>query len=635
MGLFNRSRRQRDEPEAEADATELAELETDEAPLEGPATWYRATHLSFLPAGDDVLVHDPERESPVALAAFELDLLAQCTYFASIEEHAAAAARRTGLPADGVTQRLYELVGRGLLVSQQDIVDRARDASAAEPETQLPLDRVGIVTSDRPEKLAACLRSFRERYGESVELVVFDDSADTSTRDENHRVAAVAGAGGPVSYAGEKEKRQFVAELAARSGIDEEVIGAAVADFDGCTFHCGANRNAVLLDAAGGAVVMVDDDTTSRVTRAAEALDGLRLSSVFDPWSVSFFTRVEDALKAASWQEVDILAAHRMLLGRSPAACVFRPTVSGAASSAGDRHGVAVELNQADSGMISAFSHGRGRIVATAAGVAGDSGMGVPTYSLALRDSARERLLENYESHRATRGVHRGADIVTISNSPVFMGAHVGLDVRDTIPPFPPLFRNSDGVFGALLRTSAPESYVTFLPWLVEHAPPETRPADFEKIVRSVSRVRANDIIRNLAIMYEPAPGVNDPRKRLQAIGRYLIALGEMPAADFDSLVRSEIASIVGRRLERLTRAVADYDGRPEAWGEDCTRVINEGIRAVTEDELVVADVPGPTVEQRHRRFQRVIHRFGRVIEAWSALLGAARELRVARPVRS
>ena len=633
MGLFDRSRRKREEPEPEADAPEVEDLDTDDAPLEGPATWYRATYLNFLPAGDDVLVHNPERASPVALPAFELDLLTGCTYFAPIEEHAAAAAQRTGLPADGVTRQLYELADQGLLVSQRDVVDHARAAADARSETPLTLDRVAIITSDRPANLATCLRSFRERYGESIELVVVDDSADAGTREENRRIAAEAGSGGPVSYAGEKEKREFVRELAARSGIDQDVVGTAITEFDGCTFHCGANRNAVLLDAAGGAVVMVDDDTTSRVMRPTDAGDGLRLSSVFDPWSVSFFPRVEDALKSAKWQDADILAAHRLLLGGSPAACAFPSNGRGATPPSGDDGHHALDLNQADSGMIRAFSRGHGRIVATAAGVAGDSGMGVPTYFLELRGNARERLLENYESYRATRAVHRGADIATISNSPVFMGAHVGLDVRETIPPFPPLFRNSDGVFGALLRISAPESYVAFLPWLVEHAPPETRPAEFDKVVRSVSRVRANDIIRDFALTYEPAPGVTDPRTRLQTIGRYLIGLGEMAPADFDDLVRYEITAIVGRRLDRLTRAVADYDGQPELWADDCTRVINEGIRAITEDEIVVADVPGPSIDQRHRRFQRLIHRFGRLIEAWPTILEASKGQRIAERV--
>lgn len=631
MGLFDR--RKREEPKPNAAEPEPDEDGEDEH-LDRPATWYRTMDLTVVSAGDDVLLHDPERATPVVLPAFELDLLAQCTHFAPVEAHAAAAESRTGLPADGVAHRLYEMVDRGLLVSQQEVLARARAAAEADADTAPTLDRVAVITSDRPTSLATCLRSYRERYGADIELIVFDDSADAAARAENRRVAAKAAAGGRILYAGEDEKRQLVTELAARSGVEPDVVRAAVTDFDGCTYHCGANRNAVLLDVAGGAVLLVDDDTTARASHPANAGDGLRLSSRYDPWSVHLFARVEDALDAADWRDTDLLAWHRRFLGRSPAACAFGPVASGEPLPL-DANGVALDLNEADTALITAFSRGRGRVVATSAGVAGDSGMGLPFYFLWLQGAARERLLEDYESLRATRAVHRGADIATISNTQLFMAPHVAFDVRATIPPFPPVLRNSDGVFAELLKTCVPESYIAFLPWLVEHAPPEPRAADFDQLLRSFAGARASDIIRDLARVYEPAPRVVDPTMRLRAFGRYLIALGAMPPADFDALVRYQIMAVVGRRIEGMRRAIDQNSGEPERWAEDCAAMMTEGLRALTEDSLVVADIPGDTPDERHRRFQRLLYRFGRVIDAWPTLLEAAIDLRVARPLTS
>lgn len=628
MGLFDR--RKREEREPNAAEPEPDELDQDDEQLDGPATWYRMMNLTVVPAGDDVLLHDPERAGPVVLPAFELDLLAQCTHFAPVEAHAAAAERRTGLPADGIAQRLYEMVDRGLLVSQQKVLMGARTAAEAEADEAPTLDRVAVITSDRPANLAACLRSYRERYGADLELIVFDDSVDIATRAENRRVAAQAAAGGPILYAAEEEKRQLVTELAARSGVDPDVVRAAVAEFDGCTFHVGANRNAVLLDAAGGAVLMVDDDTTARAAYPADARAGLRVSSRYDPWSLHFFARVEDALDAADWQDADLLAWHRRFLGRSLAACAFGPAARGELLPL-DSDGVALNLDEADAALITGFSRGRGRVVATSAGVAGDSGMGFPLYFLWLHGPARERMFEKYESYRATRAVHRCADVATISNTQLFMGAHVAFDVRATIPPFPPVLRNSDGVFGQLLRTCAPESYTAFLPWLIEHTPPVARPADFERVVHSVAHVRANDIIRDLAHAYDPAPGVADAAVRLRAFGRYLSSLGAMPPVDFDAQVRYQIMAAVGHRIEALTRAIDRNSGQPAQWAEDCAAVVTEGLRALTDDELVVADIPGATPDERHRRFQRLLYRFGRLIDAWPALLEAAVDLRVAQ----
>jgi len=630
MGLFDR--RKREEPEPDAAETEPDELDGEDEALDGPANWYRIADLAVVPAGDDVLLHDPERATPAVIPTFEMDLLAQCTYFAPVEEHAATVARRTGLPADGVTQRLYDFVDRGLLVSQQQVVARARAAAESEPDAKLTLNRVAVITSDRPGSLAACLRSYRERYGAELELIVFDDSADAATRAENRRVAGEAAAGGPIMYAGEEEKRRLATELAARSGVELNVVRAAVTDFDGFTFHCGANRNAVLLDAAGGTVLMVDDDTTVRAAQPDDAGNGLRLSSRYQPRSVRFFARVEDALNAADWRDDDLLAWHRRFLGRSPAACVFGRAAR-AIPLPLDADGATLDLNEADAGLISAFSRGRGRVVVTSAGAAGDSGMGSTLAFLWAQGTARERLLENYESYRTTRAVHRSADMTTISNSQFLMSSHVALDVSGTIPPFSPVLRNSDGAFGAVLRTCGPESYIAFLPWAVEHAPPDVRVADFDQTLHSIGRVNANSIIRDLAESYEPAPGVTDPAMRLRSFGQYLTALGAMAPAEFDALVRYQIIAAVARRIETLTRAIGQNNGQPESWAEDCATVMVEGMRVLTEEALVLADIPGDTPEERYRRFQRALSRFGRVIDAWPALLAAATDMRVAMPL--
>ena len=634
MGLFDRSRRKRDEPEPETAETEVEEPEEEEndAQLEGPATWYRTKYLNVLPAGDDVLLHDPERASPIALPAFELDLLAQCTYFAPIEEHAAAAASRTGLPADGVTQRLYELADRGLLVSQREVIERARTAAKAAANTRPTLNRIAVMTANRPAALARCLRSYREQYGEDVELVVFDDSSDAE-RMENRRVAEEArGAGARVLYAGETEKRQFLNELSRRSGVDADVAKATIAEFDGCPLHCGSNRNAVLLDAAGGAVLMVDDDTTARAAYPTDATDGLRLSSRFDPWSLSFFANTEEAIDSADWRDVDLLAWHRRFLGMSPAACAFGEVARGEPLPL-DESGSALNLNEADAALISAFSQGRGTILVTSVGVTGDSGMAPPLYFLSLDGAGRERLLENYEVNRATRSVQRSADAATISNTRFLMTPHTAFDVRGLLPPFPPVARNADGVLGGALRTCAPESYTVFLPLSVEHRPPEARAAKFDEILAFVGRPRANDVLLDIVNGFDPTPGATDPAARLGALGVYLIALGKMPPADFDAFVRQQITGTVGRRIDRLVQMVNYHGGQPEQWADDCTQAASEALRTLTEDVLVVPDMPGNSPEERSRRFQRAIHRYGRVIEAWPALLEASRDLRVAEAV--
>jgi hypothetical protein len=634
MALFDGFRRKTEQTRNEGADDQPQELEQDADSLDESATRFRAAYLNVATAGDDVLLHDPEWSAPEVLPAFELDLLTQCTRFAPVEEHATAVAQRTGLPADGIVSRLYELVDRGLLISKRDVIEGARAAAQAGDQAEVHLDRIGVITSNRPESLERCLSSYRERYGADVELVVFDDSADSATRDENRRVATRAGAGGRTLYAGPDEKRRFIAELATKSGVESDLVTSAFTEFDGCSFHGGANRNTALLDASGGAVLLVDDDTTARTVFPASADGGLRLSSQFDPLSLRFFASVADALDQADWSDVDILAWHRRFLGRSPAECAFVANVSGADLPL-DEQGSAVDLDEADAALVAAFSRGRGRVIATTTSVVGESGMGSTPYFLLLQGAARDRVLENYELYRATSGVQRGADVPTISNSHFFMASHAAFDVRTIVPPFSPVLRAEDAAFGAILRMCAPESYIAFLPFSVEHAPPAGRSASFEQVIRTVVRVGANEIIRDLALSHDLLPGVTDASRRLQAFGQYLSSLSAMTSADFDAFVRFQIMTSLGRRLDAFTRTVDLHGGQPEDWANDCAEAVAAGMRALTDAPVVVADIPAADAEDSFRKFQRLIGRFGRLLAAWPALLEAAADLRAAEPLRS
>jgi hypothetical protein len=261
--------------------------------------------------------------------------------------------------------------------------------------------------------------------------------------------------------------------------------------------------------------------------------------------------------------------------------------------------------------------------------------MGLLIYFLVLRGAARERLFEDYESFRATRGVHRGAALTTISNSPFLMTPNVAFDVRTAIPPFPSVLRNADGVFGAALRTSAPEHYVAFLPWAVEHTPPEARSSDFEQVKQSVTRVGGNDLVRDIIRAYEPAPGTTEPAARLHALGRYLSALGTMSPRDFDSFASYQLLSAIGHRLDTLTRVVDEYGGQPEQWARDCKEVVENGTQRLTEGPLMIADLPAAEPGGEFRIFQQLLKRYGNLIEVWPTLLEAAADMRVAEPIRT
>ncbi len=55
-----------------------------------------------------------------------------------------------------------------------------------------------------------------------------------------------------------------------------------------------------------------------------------------------------------------------------------------------------------------------------------------------------------------------------------------GMDNRDLLPPFFPICRNEDGIFGYMLGRCVDETYAGHLPWAIEHSPVGQRTCNAE-----------------------------------------------------------------------------------------------------------------------------------------------------------
>jgi hypothetical protein len=105
-------------------------------------------------------------------------------------------------------------------------------------------------------------------------------------------------------------------------------------------------------------------------------------------------------------------------------------------------------------------------------------GFGNPTGYLSLKGSSRQRLLRSeaeYYSAISCRQVLRKASLPVITDGMFCMATSIGLDNQDLLPPFIPVMRNQDGVFGATLRKCFENSYLTHLPWAFLHSPLEEK----------------------------------------------------------------------------------------------------------------------------------------------------------------
>jgi hypothetical protein len=483
--------------------------------------------------------------------------------------------------------------------------------------SHLAVATLGIPTKDRPESLHRCLAGHLDdgrRRGRRHDYVIVDDSAASAVRARHREMLRALGDryGAAIGYAGPEERAGFAAALVRRAGLPPEAVQFALLNPEGCPVATGASRNALLLHTAGDLLVQVDDDTLCELAAPPGARPGLALSSRHDPTQFWFFGPGE-ALPCGGPDQVDLLAVHEQLLGKRPAECA-----------------ASVDVGQATAALQSKLASGGGRVVVTAAGVVGDSGMGSSTYLLTLDGDSRSRLLRSEGDYRHALAGHRVLRAVprtTLCERAFCVAMNLGLDNRDLLPPFLPVQRNQDGVFAALVGACLGGGWFGFLPWALRHEPPAAARAAGRGVM---PRVGTGHLLQVLVRAVAPGPAGPDAAKNLHAVGRALAEWGGLSPAAFQSLVRSHLGEQLQRQAALLADRLRQFGGLPEFWAQDARQVLAHMHDALAGESYAtpwdLAEAFGPA--RAGAMAQRLVLRTGQMLQNWPALVEAARDLR-------
>jgi hypothetical protein len=459
---------------------------------------------------------------------------------------------------------------------------------------------IGIVTRDRVAEAVACLRSYIDhgrKYGRTPEFIVVDDAGSdergAQTREAIRPLEAVAGGG--IRYIGMSRKRRFAERLAREAAVRRELVDFALFGDRRCRISTGANRNSLLLETLDALALSVDDDTRCVIASPPEANETVTAFSGYDPTEFWFFDDRRQALASASFVDVDLLARHEALLGR-------------------------------------ALGDGSERIAITLQGLLGDSGMGSPRYYLGLTGASRDRLVTSRERYRSafrSREILRSVLQPTCAATPFCMTTCYGFDNRSLLPPFFPVQRNSDGIFGLVLHRCVAGAYVGFVPYVIAHEPQPARVFPADQMWDEVTSIAVSDIVLACVIAHDVGREP-DTSTRLQRLGRHLRELGAMAIDDFEARVRAFQQYRVTAFITLLESRLQTHGASQTFWADDAKRMI-ELLQAATngEDYLVPRDLRNILGVEAARRLSReLIGRFGELLEAWPALVAAARVLR-------
>jgi hypothetical protein len=584
--------------------------------------------LVRLPAGGgSELVYAPFARSAHLLRREQANLLAACRQPAPLEAHAAriaAAMRPGGVPVAPVLAELRALAAQGLLVSDTTIVRALRGASVARPPPP-PITTLAIPTSDRLESLCASLSSYiadGEQHGRALDYLVVDSSErrDVEERTRAAMRALRAQSGARLAYAGRAEKARFAAALAAQGGFSPELMEFTFFNTDGMPFAAGGNRNAILLHTVGELLLMVDDDTHCPVAPIPGHAPGLALTSQLEPSELWFPAPGERAFSPSPLPPRSFVSIHEELLGKDVGTLAL------------DYPG-GLDLDRADGMFLRRLDACGGRVSCTQTGGAGDSGTGSMWHYLILAGASRARLHRSEALYRHAftgRQVVRAATRATIGDGAFCMGMGLGIDNRRHIPPFMPITRNGDGLFACALRLCVHDAYLGFLPWVVEHLPPEPRSSPFEELWSSLRGISGNDILVHMLLGSHLEVDKLDPDENLRALGATLERWARLPAADFEEIARLNVLRARAHDLVTLDEILRRHQRQPAYWADDIERAA-AAIRAViaSPSSAQPADLVQRFGEAEGRAlFQRQVLRFGELLRRWPDIVEAARALR-------
>jgi hypothetical protein len=486
-----------------------------------------------------------------------------------------------------------------------------------------PVEQVGIVTRNRPALLARAVASYVATRP-CLSFLICDDSDDPATQAEN--LAAVQAIVPPaqVRYVNTAVRQTTLTHLLSADIAPPDVLQFGLGHTPEFAHapRTGVNRNWLLLATKGQTVLAVDDDTLAQPYQLpfVTPQPGVRVAWGQDPAQNFYFATDEDAVAASTavspltfWQQ------HESVLGQT----VKEVYTAVSADPATLAH-LPPRFTQPDS-----------RIVATVNGLVGDCGLGFPFgftatavgALLQASPSAHHTLTQSHEHYQmalTSRHLVRQADRLTLSDGSYLMTTALALDNRHPLPPFMPLFRAQDIIWGQTLWQTQPNALIAHLPLALRHLPTPSENRRFwpGEFIRSATGYDSTRLILDCLLAYAPTSSPS-----LAGMGQFLQQLGEAPLLSFAQFVQQEALRRNQQFLQSMAQALDEYEYQPAYWAQDVQRYAATMRQAMAADEYIVPVDLRVSLAPREAlaQGQKLVRLLGQWFQVWEDVVGVVR----------
>ena len=545
-----------------------------------------------------------------------------CQSAATLDAHTEALRRLAGLnqaQAQAVRAQLGELAASGLLVSEAMLIERCRAGSNT--NVAPPISSLGIPTHERPSSLRQSLGSFAESsrsLGRAMRFVVADGSGDPQARRDNERALAELKEvyGGEITYIGADEKAAYASLLSRRAQVAPDIVRVALQNDERCPVATGGDRNALLFATLGELTLQVDGAAECVLAPGPGVGHGVTLTSEYNPTQLWFDDEARADAGAGGSAGADFFALHEQLLGKSLAASLR------------DYRDADVNTDGMAMSFLRRLRGPGGNVHVTSVGSAGDLGAESEFALLRLEGAAHDRIVRSADEYRRIMHSHQGVLAVgnaTISDGTFCSGLNLGLDNREPLPPFMPVQGSEVGIFAKAVRATG-AGYFGYLPWTMRHR----RSQPWQHEPHAAAAVPSGSIIDALVSSFQHAEAAGAERN-LADLGLLLVELATQPPRDFREVLQQVAWTRAVQRINWLEQLLARHDHKPDFWARDVVEHLSSLRAALAQEHYAVpSDLRGAfEPEAAAILMQRLVRKFGQLLEVWVHLRRTALELRV------
>ena len=549
--------------------------------------------------------------------------LASCGVFRSLNvhvDHLCAAIPQLAGQQENVAQVLNMVRDAGLLTTASATCERICPADVP-PAVDMPATRVFVITCDRPaavERLQASLL-MAGKLTRHEQLVLVDDSRDPTNAAKNRELVEDFNTRSPrdMRYVGPEEQSRILEKLVL--GLPEHEAGIRFL-IDRSRWAekktYGLARTVCLLLSVGKRAIVLDDDIICAAVEAPYQDVGMNFGQV--PRQADAYSSEEDAIARTTRSPIDPLTAHAQCLGLTMGQALQSLGVD--ALRIDELHGG----NAAFLGQWSADSP----VLITQCGTVGDPGTSSTDWIYGLDPDSIQRVLASpggLEGALNSRYYWLGHSRPGFNKLAV-MSQATGLDNSALLPPYFPVFRGEDSLFGAMVEHIHPQSAVLEYDWCIPHFPIEKRPGiapepptgegvlSFPKLITDTT-----DYDTNVSA-----------ETRLSRLALQMLAMAEASDRSLLTRYRHEVAENQVLLVSSVAARMQDGTNWPEqwmAWQQQYLKNVSEKMVLPATADSFAGNKDGLTQEEILAAFRSYATGFAKALQAWPAMREAAERL--------